>query len=88
MIIDTDTLPEGYSLAGCVEYIFESQTLFILVSDKELVFLIKSWSRIPGQVDEPDGNRPDRKFQSVGYQEFQISDALLKSRVLDLLRHL
>jgi len=158
MLIDINSLPEDYSLVGCIEYIFEYQTLYLLVSDKDVVFLVKAPCRVPAQADEPDGSsvfqtefpraaakwtvdsienqlwrsekegglpsginhvereiagenlkirrsmnaggpgekgfllinfsRPDLKFQSVGYQEFQISDALLKSRVLDLLRNL
>lgn len=157
-LLNTSQLPAGCSILKEMDYDFEQQKLFIVVSDSEIFFIKKVPSPYPQQEDEPGGmliyqtefprtaskwivdaienqlwrsekegglpsgvnhvegefdgerlkirrsmnvggpgvkgfllmnlSRPHRTLSSKNYQEIQLSDALLKSRVLDVLRDL
>jgi hypothetical protein len=157
-LLNTSQLPSGCSILKEIDYDFEQQKLFIVVSESEIFFIKKVPSPYPQQEDEPGGiliyqtefprsaskwivnaienqlwrsekegglpsgvnhvegdfegdhlkirrsmnvggpgvkgfllmnlSRPHRTLKSKKYQEIQLSDALFKDHILDILKNL
>ena len=54
-LLDTQNLPAGFCVLKEVDYFFEKQKLFVVVSESEIFFIKKVPSPYPQQEDEPGG---------------------------------
>jgi hypothetical protein len=54
MLLNPYSLPPGYQLVAEMDYIFDREHLFIVKSDKELIFIIKAPSILTLKEKNPD----------------------------------
>lgn len=53
MLLHTDNLPHGYRLVAEMDYIFDNERMFVVVSEDELDLIVKAPAMRPDREDEP-----------------------------------